>query len=156
MLTPKQEAFAQAYVELGNASEAYRRAYNAENMKTETIHVKACELLGNGKVAARVAELQENVQRVHNVTIASLIAELEEARQVAKGREQGAAMVQATLGKAKLAGLDKEPEIEGSMIPVSITVVGRDGRKSTTELPAGGVPCAASQVPRICRRVRRR
>lgn len=136
MLTPKQEAFAQAYVELGNASEAYRRAYNAGNMKTETIHVKACELLGNGKVADRVAELQENVQRVHNVTVASLIAELEEARQVAKGREQGAAMVQATLGKAKLAGLDKEPEIEGSVIPVSITVGVRDGRKSNTEPPA--------------------
>lgn len=28
-LTPKQEAFAQAYVETGNASGAYRRAYNA-------------------------------------------------------------------------------------------------------------------------------
>ena len=27
-LTPKQEAFACAYVETGNASEAYRRAYD--------------------------------------------------------------------------------------------------------------------------------
>jgi phage terminase small subunit len=27
ILTPKQEAFAQAYIETGNASEAYRRAY---------------------------------------------------------------------------------------------------------------------------------
>jgi len=27
MLTPKQEAFALAYVETGNASEAYHRAY---------------------------------------------------------------------------------------------------------------------------------
>ena len=35
-LTIKQEAFARAYVETGNASEAYRRAYNAENMQQIT------------------------------------------------------------------------------------------------------------------------
>ena len=29
-LTPKQEAFILAYLETGNASEAYRRAYNDE------------------------------------------------------------------------------------------------------------------------------
>ena len=40
-LTAKQEAFARAYVETGNASEAYRRAYNAENMKQESIAVRA-------------------------------------------------------------------------------------------------------------------
>ncbi|MGU9998175.1 terminase small subunit, partial [Bordetella avium] len=37
-LTPKQEAFALAYVETGNASEAYRRAYSAERMKPETVN----------------------------------------------------------------------------------------------------------------------
>ena len=35
-LTIKQEAFARAYVETGNASEAYSRAYNAENMQQIT------------------------------------------------------------------------------------------------------------------------
>lgn len=39
-LTQKQEAFALAYFETGNASEAYRRAYNAENMKPESINRK--------------------------------------------------------------------------------------------------------------------
>ena len=48
-LTIKQEAFARAYVETGNASEAYRRAYNAENMKQESIAVRACELLAHIK-----------------------------------------------------------------------------------------------------------
>ena len=28
-LTPKQEKFCQKYIEMGNASEAYRQAYNA-------------------------------------------------------------------------------------------------------------------------------
>lgn len=48
-LTPKQEAFAQRFVETGNASEAYRQAYNAEAMKAETVHRKAKELMDNGK-----------------------------------------------------------------------------------------------------------
>ena len=31
-LTPKQEGFCQNYIETGNASEAYRLNYNAQNM----------------------------------------------------------------------------------------------------------------------------
>lgn len=57
-LTPKQERFAQEYVKCGNASAAYRVAYNAENMKPETINRKAFDLIQNGKIAARVKELQ--------------------------------------------------------------------------------------------------
>ena len=53
-LTPKQEAFTLKYVECGNASEAYRHAYDVgEDTKLETIHVKASELLSYGKVAVR-------------------------------------------------------------------------------------------------------
>ncbi len=48
-LTPKQEAFALAYVETGNASEAYRYAYDAGNMKLASVNRKAKELLGTGK-----------------------------------------------------------------------------------------------------------
>lgn len=129
-LTPKQERFCQAYVETGNASEAYRRAYGSKG-KTETVAPNASRLLGNSKVAARVAELREStITRVHGVTVASLIAELEEARIVAKGREQGSAMVQATLGKAKLAGFDKGEGDDGSDAPptrVEVTVT--DARK---------------------------
>ncbi len=64
-LTAKQESFARAYVENGgNASEAYRSAYNAENMKQETIHSKACLLLKQDNVTARVKELQEEAQKI--------------------------------------------------------------------------------------------
>ena len=57
-LTPKQELFCIKYVEIGYASEAYRIAYNCENMKPETVWNNASKLLDNTKVAARVAELQ--------------------------------------------------------------------------------------------------
>lgn len=64
-LTGKQEAFAQAYVELGgNASEAYRRSYDTRKMKPETIHVKASELLKHGKVSVRIAHLQRKAEEI--------------------------------------------------------------------------------------------
>lgn len=58
-LTPKQEAFARRYVETGNASDAYRYAYNASNMKLATVNKRASELLGHGAIAGRVSDLQD-------------------------------------------------------------------------------------------------
>ncbi len=59
MLTPKQETFALAYVETGNASEAYRKAYpKARHWKPETVHKRASELLTNGAILGRVKALQ--------------------------------------------------------------------------------------------------
>ena len=105
-LTPKQEAFAQAYIETGNASEAYRRAYDAARMKPEVIAVKASELMANGKVAVRVQALRDQALKRHEVTVDSLIRELEEARVLASTgeRPQASAMVTASMGKAKILG----------------------------------------------------
>lgn len=58
-LTPKQEAFVSAYLETGNASEAYRRAYDCGGSSDAAINVNACKLLKNTKVALRLQELQE-------------------------------------------------------------------------------------------------
>ena len=43
-LTIKQEKFCNLYIELGNASEAYRQSYNCEKMKPESVNNKAYEL----------------------------------------------------------------------------------------------------------------
>jgi phage terminase small subunit len=104
-LTPKQEAFAQAYVETGNASEAYRRAYDAEGMKPDVISVKASELLRNGKVAVRVEALQAKHAKRHDITIDALTEQLLEDRRLAYRVEQPGAAVSATMGLAKLHGL---------------------------------------------------
>jgi phage terminase small subunit len=74
-LTIKQERFAQRYVELGNASEAYRQSYDASAMKPETINRSAKELLDNHKVAARIEGLQDLALKRHQVTIDRVIAE---------------------------------------------------------------------------------
>jgi phage terminase small subunit len=107
-LTQKQESFCQSYIETGNASEAYRTAYNASGMKPATVNKRASEMLGKGAIAGRLAELRGEIAQEHGITIAALIIELEEARKVGKERGQAASMVAATMGKAKLVGLDKE------------------------------------------------
>lgn len=124
-LTPKQENFCLAYLETGNASEAYRRAYKADGMSPGAINVEACNMLDNPKISLRLSELREPVMQRHNVTVDSLIAELEEARQAALSAEtvQSAAAVGATMGKAKLCGLDKQIVQHVGDVPVgSITI----------------------------------
>lgn len=105
-LTQKQEGFIRSFIETGNASEAYRQNYNCGKMKAETIHVKASELLSNGKVAVRVEELKADHADRHEIKVDDLIAELDEARRHALNSAAGAsAAVAATMGKAKILGL---------------------------------------------------
>src|SRR5690554_3012969 len=78
-LIPKQEKFAQLYVELGNASEAYRQAYDSK-AKPESVHVAASKLLSDNKVALRVEELQDELaekslwKRLRSVEVLSGVA----------------------------------------------------------------------------------
>ena len=104
-LTLKQEAFARAYVETGNASEAYRRAYDAKNMKPEVIAVKASELLKNGKVAVKVGQLRAQLAERHGITVDTITEMLKKDRNLAHEIQQPGAAVSASMGLAKLHGL---------------------------------------------------
>ena len=104
-LTPKQQAFALTYVETGNASEAYRRSYDAENSSPDTIKVEASRLLDNPNVALTVIALQEAARERTLVTLESLTKELDEDRVMARKLEMPAAAISAVMGKAKLHGL---------------------------------------------------
>jgi phage terminase small subunit len=70
-LTAKQEAFILAYLETGNASEAYRRAYNALRMNAATVNREAHSLLEHPKVAPRLKDLRNRVtnQAVEHVAL---------------------------------------------------------------------------------------
>lgn len=106
-LTIKQEAFARSYVETGNASEAYRRAFDAGDMKPGVVANKASALLKHDEIRVMVDQLKAKAVERLEITIDDLVRELEEAR-IAAGstdKPQAAAMVAATLGKAKLLGL---------------------------------------------------
>ena len=114
-LTPKQEAFALAYVETGNASEAYRQAYTVNGKSENAVHVEASRLLANPKVSLRVNELQAGHRERHNVTIDSLTKQLEEARALAIGEEHPSAAVSAIMGTAKLHGFLVERSINANV-----------------------------------------
>ena len=75
-LTIKQENFCNYYVECGNASEAYRRAYNAVNMKDKTIWERASKLLNEYKVSTRVEELRRQANDMAKITKERILKEL--------------------------------------------------------------------------------
>jgi phage terminase small subunit len=98
LTNPRHEQFAQALAKGKSATEAYALAgYKAHQPS-------ASRLLSNAMVAARVEELQGRVAKKVDVTLESLAAELDEARSLAQAEKQPGAMVQATMGKAKLFG----------------------------------------------------
>ena len=119
-LTPKQEAFAQAYLETGNASEAYRRAYDADAMKETSVHVNACKLLKNAKVALRLDQLQQRAQKRHDINIDTITEMLKADRELARKNAQSSAAVNAVMGMAKLHGLlvDKQEQTGANGGPV--------------------------------------
>ena len=135
-LTPKQEKFAQVYVETSNASEAYRQAYDALKMKPETITRKAFDLMQDGNVTARLKEIREELAKASQIDLKDLLEELEQARQAALGCEspQSSAAVAATMGKAKLLGLDKQiidhQSSDGSMTPTFASMYGKPAPES--------------------------
>ncbi|MBD9177624.1 MAG: terminase small subunit [Odoribacter splanchnicus] len=75
-LTLKQEAFCNYYIETGNASEAYRRAFCCAKMKPAVVNVKAVELLSNGKVSVRVKELQDELKKKSDLSKERILNEL--------------------------------------------------------------------------------
>lgn len=112
-LTAKQEAFALAYFETGNAAEAYRRAYDVTGRAGDSwVYVEACQLLNHPKIAPRIKELQEQAAILSIFTRQKALEEYEEARIAAKKLGMAAAMVSATSGKVKLFGLDQPTRFE--------------------------------------------
>jgi phage terminase small subunit len=113
-MTPKQEKFCQLYVELGNASEAYRRSYDAARMSAASVNRKAKELLDNGKIAARLDQLRATHAERHAVTVDDIAQMLREDREFAREHAKPSACVAATMGLAKLYGhLTDKSEITG-------------------------------------------
>ncbi|MDO9950989.1 terminase small subunit [Glaesserella parasuis] len=128
-LTPKQEKFCQLYIELGNASEAYRQSYDCSKMNNETINTKAKQLLKNGPITVRLDELRSSHQQRHNITVDNLLGKLERIYNEAMERDtpQFSSAVNAVMGQAKLLGFDKQvidhTSSDGSLRPTVIELV---------------------------------
>ncbi len=113
-LTPQQESFCLELALSGNASEAYRRAYNAEKMKPETIARRAADLVANGKIAARLENLRFDARERSGITLAEHLATLRLLREEARKVGQLSAAITAETNRGKASGLYVErTEISG-------------------------------------------
>ena len=61
-LTPKEEKFTLNILNGMSQRQAYKDAYDAENMKDESIDVKACNLFNSNKIRLRYNELLEEMK----------------------------------------------------------------------------------------------
>ena len=115
-LTSKQEKFCQAIVRGLNQSEAYREAYDAENMAPETVNQRAYEMMGRGDITARVRELREPVLDEVQYDLRAAMGEANLALRMAQAQENPSVMVAATALRAKLSGL----LVEKAAAPLSV------------------------------------
>ena len=104
-LTPKQEKFCLVYLETGNASEAYRQAYDAKDMQDSTINRKAKDLLYNGKITARVQELRKPAVEAAQVTLTEHLNDLKRLRDKAEQEGKYSAAIAAETARGKASGL---------------------------------------------------
>lgn len=104
-LTPKQDKFCQVFIETGNASEAYRQAYNTEKMKKSSINRKAVEVLENVKITARLDEIRGIHAERHNITVGKLTGMYMATYHQALAINSPSAAAAAVAGLGKLHGL---------------------------------------------------
>lgn len=111
----RHEKFAQELAKGKSQTEAYEAAgYKSDR-------TAASRLSTNVNVIERLAELQEKAADVAVITAADIAKQLDEDRKFAKEVGSAAAMVSATMGKAKVLGLIIEKRdltsSDGSMSP---------------------------------------
>lgn len=142
-LTGKQEKFSQAVASGMSLSDAYRDAYDCSKMTDKSVWEKSSELASNVKVSSRVKEIQAeiNAKTVEKTAITreDLIVELEEARTAAmaggKSGPQSAAAVAATMGKAKLLGLQVDKvEHSGLLATMDVAAGLTDAQKTQASI----------------------
>ena len=74
-LTTKQEKFCLYYVEHGNASDAYRHAYDVGvDTKNVTIHGNSKQIMRKSNIIERISDLRDELKATHSITINWIIA----------------------------------------------------------------------------------
>lgn len=86
-LTAKQEKFAQLYIELGNATAAYKGAYSTARMKPATVNNNAYALLQNSEITARIDALQSQAAEKAVLTKAWILERLMRNARICLGEE---------------------------------------------------------------------
>lgn len=111
----KQEKFARLVAEGATYVEAHKKIGLSGNK------VAAHRYANSAVIVWRVKELRQEAAKRNEVTVDSLIVELEEDRSCARRFEQAGAMVSATVAKGKLVGLFVDRVHHGGKIEVEAT-----------------------------------
>lgn len=148
-MTPEQQELSNKLTNLQRgvvlgvvAGKSQRQAYYDAGGKAKTdasADAVVSEMLSDPKVRAFYDSMLSDAAEEAQITLQTLLDELEEARQAAMaqegGKAQAAAMVAATMGKAKLLGLEAAAKIDhtssdGSMsaVPARIELVAPDSK----------------------------
>jgi len=106
-LYTKELAFVNLILEGEKDGPAYKKAYNSKGNET-TCRKEGHTVRSRWPVYLAIEKGQAEAAKRSEITADTLIVELEEARQVGKSEGSGAAMTGATMGKARLLGLDKK------------------------------------------------
>lgn len=124
-LTPKQNAFVEAYLSTGSPSSAYRAAYNVVKSSPTVVAINASKAMKNPKVKARINELRAVLaeechwDRVDSISVLAEIARKEKAKD--SDRVNAVKAINTMLGYDKVT-IDHTTS-DGSMTPTTITRV---------------------------------
>jgi hypothetical protein len=123
-LTGKQEAFCQAIADGMNQSDAYRHAYDADNMTSKSVTEKASELAANVNIKSRVNELKDALSQKAIWTREQSVNELVDIASLSKGAGQFGAATGAIKELNAMHGYNEAVKVEhsGSIGGLSITV----------------------------------
>lgn len=119
MLTPKQEKFIQNIVSGMSQRQAYKDAYNAENMEDKTIDEAASRLFNDSKISARYQEL---IDKLEDETIMTAIEKRRMLKEMAINKENSVTdRIKAIDTDNKMAG-EYTTKIEGDIGITTINV----------------------------------
>ena len=113
-LTVKQEKFAINIANGMNRVDAYRNAYNAENMTDRSVHQKSFELLQNGEVTVKINSIKSELAKRELWSREDSINKLKEALDLADRPNDIVAVIKELNNMHGFAA-PKKVEYEGEM-----------------------------------------
>lgn len=138
-LTKKEEKFCQKYFECGNASEAYRYAYNCERMKDNTVWTSASRLLKNPYIAARLKYYNDNIEEALGLSRQKVLGSIRDIAydKKATNRERLKAFegIREMLGYDEPKKVRSEVEVKG----ITVTVESREQKDRLDDIGSMGV-----------------
>lgn len=104
-LTDKQERFVRGYLQSGNASEAYRNAYDCPKASSNTVRTNAYKLLAKPYIAHTIQTHRARQQKEMDVTVEELTTEYRNVIKASSESGNFGPVVSAITGLGKLHGL---------------------------------------------------